>query len=239
MGQIITHGELVLQGAFVSMHNCRPTIASNRLATHAIFNHTLPAPTRRTKMKRRTLVEYEDASPEVQAIYEEIREAMGSPAVPNFLKALGNNENVLRAIWQVTKNTMIEGEIPSLLKQLILFKISIKAGNEYCTALHGHAALNLDPTLSYDDLIKLSEGENSTKLPASFRVALEIVTQAALQPKSVADEDFDFEDQLRDEGFSEREIDELMAQAYFGVMMNTLTDSFDIPWESPFPPEAG
>jgi alkylhydroperoxidase family enzyme len=221
MGQIITHGELILQGAFVSMHNCRPTIASNRLATHAIFNHTLPAPTRRTKMKRRTLVEYEDASPEVQAIYEEIREAMGSPAVPNFLKALGNNENVLRAIWQVTKNTMIEGEIPSLLKQLILFKISIKAGNEYCTALHGHAALNL------------------TKLPASFRVALEIVTQAALQPKSVADEDFDFEDQLRDEGFSEREIDELMAQAYFGVMMNTLTDSFDIPWESPFPPEAG
>jgi hypothetical protein len=50
-------------------------------------------------MKRRTLVEYEDASPEVQAIYEEIREVMGSPAVPNFLKALGNNENVLRAIW--------------------------------------------------------------------------------------------------------------------------------------------
>ncbi len=190
-------------------------------------------------MKRQTLVEYKDASREVQAIYDEIKEIMGSPAVPNFLKALGNNENVLRAIWSMTKHTMIEGEIPSLLKQLILFKISIKAGNEYCTALHGHAALNLDPTLSYDDLIKLSEGETSTKLPASFRVALEIVTQAALQPKSVADEDFDFEDQLRDDGFSEREIDELMAQAYFGVMMNTFIDSFDIPWESPFPPEEG
>ncbi len=190
-------------------------------------------------MKRQTLVEHKDASREVQAIYDEIREIMGSPTVPNFLKALGNNENVLRAIWSMTKHTMIEGEIPSLLKQLILFKISINAGNGYCTALHGHAALNLDPTLSYDDLINLSNGKTSTKLPASFQVAIKIVTQAALQPKSVAEEDFDFEEQLRDEGYSEREIDELMAQAYFAVMMNTFIDSFDIPWESPFPPEAG
>ena len=188
-------------------------------------------------MKRQTLVDYKDASREVQVIYDEIMEIMGSPAVPNFLKALGNNENVLQAIWSMAKHTMIEGEIPSLLKQLILFKISINSGNEYCTALHGHNALNLDPTLSYDDLINLSEGKSSTKLPASFQVAIEIVTQAALQPKSVANEDFNFEDQLRDEGFSEREIDELMAQAYFAVMMNTFIDSIDVPWETPFPPE--
>ncbi|MGB5850463.1 MAG: hypothetical protein WBH40_18380, partial [Ignavibacteriaceae bacterium] len=97
-------------------------------------------------MKRQTLVEYKDASREVQVIYDEIMEIMGSPVVPNFLKALGNNENVLQAIWSMAKHTMIEGEIPSLLKQLILFKISINSGNEYCTALHGHNALNLDPT---------------------------------------------------------------------------------------------
>ena len=188
-------------------------------------------------MKRQALVEYKDASQEVKAIYDEIREIMGSPEVPNFLKALGNNENVLRAIWSMTKHTLIDGEIPSLLKQLILFKISINSGNEYCTALHGHAALNLDPTLSYDDLMNLSDGKTGTNLPASFQIAIDIVTKTALNPKSIADEDFDFEDQLRDEGFSEREIDELMAQAYFGVMMNTFVDSFDIPWERPFPPE--
>jgi alkylhydroperoxidase family enzyme len=188
-------------------------------------------------MKRQMLVEYKDASEEVKAIYDEIREIMGSPEVPNFLKALGNNENVLRAIWSMTKHTLIDGEIPSLLKQLILFKISINSGNEYCTSLHGHAALNLDPTLSYDDLMNLSDGKTDTNLPTSFQVAIDIVTKTALNPKSIADEDFDFEDQLRDEGFSEHEIDELMAQAYFGVMMNTLVDSFDIPWESPFPPK--
>ena len=70
-------------------------------------------------MKRQTLVEYEDASPEVRALYDEIMETMGSPTVLNFLKALGHNENVLRAVWSMLKYTIVEGEIPALLKQLI------------------------------------------------------------------------------------------------------------------------
>jgi alkylhydroperoxidase family enzyme len=150
-------------------------------------------------MKRRTLIEYDDASPEVQAIYDEIMNTMGSPAVLNFLKALGNNQHVLRGVWCLLRETVIEGEIPALLKQLILFKISIIAGNEYCTALHGHAALNLDPTLTYEHLVSL-------------------------------------EDQLRDEGFSDSEIDELLAVGFFSVMMNMMTDTYDVPRESPFPP---
>ncbi len=79
-------------------------------------------------MKRVTLVEYDAAAPEVQAIYDEIMETMGSPDVLNVFKALGNNENVLRAVWSMLKNTLVAGEIPSLLKELILFRISIKPG---------------------------------------------------------------------------------------------------------------
>jgi alkylhydroperoxidase family enzyme len=187
-------------------------------------------------MKRNSRVEYDDASPEVRAIYDEILETMGTPSVLNFLQALGHNPNVLRAVWSMLRYTILEGEIPALLKQLILFKISINAGNQYCTSLHGHAALNLDPTLTYGDLVALSEERCKAKMPASFPIAIDIVARAALEPKNVEAEDFDFEEQLRDEGFSESEIDELLAQGYFGVMMNMLTDTFDIPWEQPFPP---
>jgi alkylhydroperoxidase family enzyme len=187
-------------------------------------------------MKRKTLVEYEDASPAVQAIYDEIMNTMGTPTVLNFLRALGNNEHVLRATWEMLKETVIEGEIPALLKQLILFKVSINVGNEYCTSLHGHAALNLDPTLTYKDLDSLSGGQCSASLPPSFPAAIEIITRASLDTKSVEDADWDFEDQLRDEGFSEAEIDELIAVGFFSVMMNMLTDTYDVPWEAPFPP---
>ena len=187
-------------------------------------------------MKRTALVEYDDAPAEVRAIYDEIMDTMGSPDVLNFLKALGHNHHVLRAVWSMLKGTVIEGEIPALLKQLILFRVSIVAGNEYCTALHGHAALNLDPTLTYDDLVALSGGSCSANLPPSFPIAIDIVSRAALESKSIDDPDFEFEDQLRDEGFSDSEIDELLAVGFFSVMMNMLTDTYDVPWENPFPP---
>jgi len=186
-------------------------------------------------MKRTTLVEYENASPSVRAIYDEIMRATGEPAVLNVLKALGNNEHILRGVWEMLRSTLVEGQIPALLKQLILFRISVHAGNRYCEALHAHAACNLDPTFTYDDLIALSEGKALQQLPASFQVAMDVVSRAALRPKSVADDSFDYEELLREEGFSESEIDELMAQAYFGVMMNTLADAYDIPRDVPSP----
>lgn len=187
-------------------------------------------------MKRKSLIEFEDASPEVQAIYDEILDTMGAPGVLNFLKALGQNPHALRALWSMLRETIIEGEIPALLKQLILFRISITVGNHYCTSLHGHAALNLDPTLNYEDLVALSEGACSAELPASYMTAIEVICRASLDPKSVADPEWRFEDQLRDEGFSESEIDELVTIGLFGVTMNMLTDIYDIPWEEPFPP---
>jgi alkylhydroperoxidase family enzyme len=189
-------------------------------------------------MKRSSLVQYEDASPEIQAIYDEIMDTMGSPSVLNFLLALGNNVHVLRAIWTMLREVIIEGDIPALLKQLILFKISITVGNKYCTALHGHAALNLDPTLTYDDLISLSEGHCSTNLPPSYPVAIDIVFRASLDSKSCEVSDYDFEEQLRDEGFSDSEIDELLAVGFFSIIMNMMTDTYDVPWEAPFPPES-
>ena len=187
-------------------------------------------------MKRSTLVEYSEASPEVRAVYDEIMATMGAADVRNTRKALGHNPFVLRGVWSMLKATLIEGEIPELLKQLILFRVSIVAGNEYCTSLHAHAALNLDPTLTYDDLVALSGGTCSAQLPPSFPVAIDIIARASLEPKSVEDPDWEFEEELRDEGFSEAEIDELLAVGYFSVMMNMLTDTYDVPLESPFPP---
>jgi alkylhydroperoxidase family enzyme len=186
-------------------------------------------------MKRQTLVEYKDASPEIQAIYDEVMEVIGSPDVFNFLKAFGNNEKVLRAFWSMLRYTLLEGDVPALLKQLILFRISVEYGNTYCASLHGRTVLRLDPTITYDELIDMSNGENMD-IPASYVVAIELVTQMALRPKTVASKDFDFEGQLRDEGFSEQEIDELISVAGFGVLLNTMTDIVHISAEEPLGP---
>lgn len=186
-------------------------------------------------MKRHALVELADATPEIRSLYGEITDTMGTPEPLNALKSLGHNAIILRGVWSMLRATLMDGEIPELLKQLILFKISIIAGNEYCTSLHAHAALNLDPTLTYDDLKTLVDGECRASLPPSFRVAIDVVSRASLDPKSVKDENWDFEEQLRDEGFTESEIDELLAVGYFSVMMNMLCDTYEVPWEAPLP----
>lgn len=185
-------------------------------------------------MKRQTLVEYKDASPGTQAIYDEVMEVTGSPDVFNFLKAFGDNETVLRAFWSMLRYSLLEGDVPALLKQLILFRVSVEYGNTYCASLHGRTVLRMDPTITYDELTAMSHGENMD-IPASYEVAIEVVTQMALRPKTVAAEDFDFEERLRDEGFSEREIDELISVAGFGVLLNTMTDIVHVPAEEPLP----
>lgn len=70
----------------------------------------------------------------------------------------------------------------------------------------------------------------------SFPVAIDVVTRASVDTKSVGDADWDFEEQLREEGFSEAEIDELLAVGFFSVMKNMLVDAYEVPWEAPFPP---
>jgi alkylhydroperoxidase family enzyme len=162
-------------------------------------------------------------------------EVIGSPDVFNFLKAFGNNEKVLRAFWSMLRYTLLEGDVPALLKQLILFRISVEYGNTYCASLHGRTVLRMDPTISYDELIAMTDG-GDLDIPASYEVAIEVVTQLALRPKTVEAQDFDFEERLRDEGFSEQEIDELISIAGFGVLLNTMTDIVHVPSEEPLQP---
>ncbi len=189
-------------------------------------------------MKRRTLIEYADASPAVRAIYDDVLTTIGAPVegLPNWIKAIGNNEHVLKAAWEKYKNVVFAGDVPLLLKHLILVVISMRAGNRYCSASHGHIALSLDRSLSCDDLYSLAQGKAFPTLPPAFQVAISTLTQAVVDPAGVEDEGFDFENELRKAGFSELEIDELLSQADFGVMMNQLTSLWQIKPEVELPP---
>ena len=62
------------------------------------------------------------------------------------------------------------------------------------------------------------------KFPASYTVAIDVVSRMALQTRSIKAADYDWEEQLLDEGFSEKEIEELVAVAGFGALMNTMSD---------------
>ena len=65
------------------------------------------------------LIEYEDASPEVRAVYDDIRATRKSDFINNFWKALANHPVTLQRIWSELKTVMGPGEIDSLAKEMI------------------------------------------------------------------------------------------------------------------------
>ena len=77
-------------------------------------------------MNRFKLIELEDANPEVRTIYEETMKEMGLPFVLNWFKCQGNNATLLRGNWEKLRTTMLMGNVPFVLKQLIIYNICVE-----------------------------------------------------------------------------------------------------------------
>jgi uncharacterized peroxidase-related enzyme len=167
------------------------------------------------------IVEYAEASPEVKAIYDETMAQMGIPFVLNWFKCQGQNATLLRGNWEKLKTSMLLGQIPFVLKQLIIYNISQKKGCTYCAHAHGIMADSFSKTFNEEDDFKVTQNINSSYIPASYKVAIDVVTKCALTPAATTEEDFE---KLRDEGYSDVEIQELMALADLTNMLNTIAD---------------
>ncbi len=175
--------------------------------------------TKTLRSPRFETVNYQSATPEVQAIYDETMQTLQLPFVLNWFKCQGNNATLLNGNWSKLKSTLIEGEVPNILKQLIIYNVSKIRGCEYCAKAHGIFADSMSRMINEDENFKVTQDLNSPLLPNSYKTAIRLVTKAALQTEAVSDEDFE---ELIEEGFTPAEIQELMAQADLVNMLNTI-----------------
>ncbi len=86
------------------------------------------------------LIEYQDASPEVRAVYDDIMAKRQVPFVNNFWKALANDPAALKRTWESLQQIMAPGALDPLTKELIYIAVSASNGCEYCTRSHTAAA---------------------------------------------------------------------------------------------------
>lgn len=87
------------------------------------------------------LIEYEQASDEVRAVYDDIRATRQNDYINNFLKAIANHPPTLKRTWQAVKEVMTSpGEIDPLMRELIYIAVSATNGCEYCIASHTASA---------------------------------------------------------------------------------------------------
>ena len=86
------------------------------------------------------LLNYEEASPEAQAVFDDIKATRNVPDVNNFWKALANQPQNLQRTWQNVKEVMGNGEIDSMTKEKIYIAVSIMNNCDYCVHTHTAAA---------------------------------------------------------------------------------------------------
>jgi AhpD family alkylhydroperoxidase len=85
-------------------------------------------------------IEYETASPEVKAVFDDIKTVRKVADVNNFWKYLANEPRMLRQVWKSLKAIMGKGHLDPLTKELIYVAVSITNNCDYCMASHGAAA---------------------------------------------------------------------------------------------------
>ncbi|MEM5299581.1 carboxymuconolactone decarboxylase family protein [Burkholderia sp. JPY481] len=85
-------------------------------------------------------LEYADASPEVRAVYDDIKATRQVDDVNNFWKYIAQHPPTLARTWDSLKEVMAPGALDPLVKELLYVAVSVTNNCGYCVASHTAAA---------------------------------------------------------------------------------------------------
>ncbi len=89
-------------------------------------------------MATRPLIQHDQASDAVRAVYDDIMQKRGVNDVNNFWKAAAHSPALLSSIWNQVQETMQAGALDALTKELIYIAVSATNNCHYC--VHSHTA---------------------------------------------------------------------------------------------------
>ena len=99
------------------------------------------------------LIEYEEAGPEVKAVYDDIMTTRKIDWVNNFWKALAVQPELLRRTWEGVKEVMAPGALDPLVKEMLYVAVSVTNGCAYC--INSHTAASRQKGITDDMLAEL------------------------------------------------------------------------------------
>lgn len=86
------------------------------------------------------LIEYNDASPAVRAVYDDIMATRQTDYINNFWKAIAHDPAMLKRTWESLKQIMQPGALDPLTKEMLYLAISASNQCGYCIASHTASA---------------------------------------------------------------------------------------------------
>jgi AhpD family alkylhydroperoxidase len=121
------------------------------------------------------LMEYQDASAEVRAVYDDIMATRKTDWINNFWKAIAHDPQLLKRTWESLKEVMAPGAIDPLTKELIYVAVSVTNSCHYCIASHTASAFGKGMTAEmFKELQAIIAMANATnKLVTGYQVEID------------------------------------------------------------------
>jgi AhpD family alkylhydroperoxidase len=120
-------------------------------------------------------INYEDASPQVRAVFDDIKTSRNVPDVNNFWKYLARDPELLQRTWESVKEVMKPGALDPLTKEMIYLAVSVTNGCAYCIASHTAAARKAGMTEAmFGEVMAVTGMANETnRLANGYRVPVD------------------------------------------------------------------
>ena len=121
------------------------------------------------------LIEYEDASPEVRAVYDDIMATRKTDWINNSWKALARDPVTLRRTWQSIKEIMTPGALDALTKEMIYLAVSTTNQCGYCIASHTAAArkAGMSDAMFAELMAVVGMANESNRLVSGYQVEID------------------------------------------------------------------
>jgi AhpD family alkylhydroperoxidase len=121
------------------------------------------------------LVEYEHASAEVRAVYDDIMATRKTDWINNFWKALAHDPATLRRTWQSVKEIMAPGALDALTKEMVYLAVSASNQCGYCIASHTAAARKAGMTdgMLAELMAVVGMANESNRLASGYQVEID------------------------------------------------------------------
>ncbi|HBY63364.1 MAG TPA: alkylhydroperoxidase [Solibacterales bacterium] len=121
------------------------------------------------------LIDPEQASPEVKAVFEDIKATRKTDFINNIWRALAHDPALLRRTWEQVKQVMGPGTLDPLTKEMIYIAVSVTTGCGYCTASHTASArkAGLTPEMFAELMAVIGLANQTNRLAIGYQVEID------------------------------------------------------------------
>jgi uncharacterized peroxidase-related enzyme len=163
--------------------------------------------------------------PVVREVFAEIEQELGFGMVPNVFRAMARRPAILRANWDKFRATLLDGEIPRTIKEMVGVVVSDRNQSDYAKLVHLHS-LGVQG-VQHAVLAAVVAGDyRHPGLAATTQAMLAFAAKAARDHASLTPADYA---DLYVAGLTEDEVYEVIATVDLFTAVNVYTNAVGVP----------